>query len=197
MLPISIYPFISKLYLCDLVVKITLHYASEKDLSSVLDVERAMKRILDKDPKECNIYIDRRCASAHKTPEYLMEVCKDKCDVRGVILGKQPAASAAIDANTAEPVVTYLIDGKDNPPKIYSSLNVPSGVACMTAPPWPEAMALALLKIAAVRQSELKKPIRAYQEKNSKEVKDTDELYRGLSFDEVVNASTEKKKQEP
>jgi len=126
-------------------VEIVLHYASESDIPAVIEVERAMEKILGKPPKEYDVKVNRRCASAHKTPDYLAEVLKEPADVRGVILGRQPAAPPAIDANCTEPVITYLTDGKGNPEQVYASLNVPSGVACMTAPPWPESMALALL----------------------------------------------------
>ena len=160
-------------------VKIVIHYASESDLSHVLEVERAMEKILGQRPEECDVYVDRRCASAHKTPDYLLEVLESTkdCDVRGVVLGRQPAAPPAIDANCQEPVITFLTDGKGNPDQIYSSLNVPSGVACMTAPPWHMAMALALLKVAAVKDNALKGYINLYQDKNRDAVKESDIFY--------------------
>jgi len=167
-------------------VKIILHYASEADLPCVLDVERSMKEILGMSPRECDVDVERICASAHKTPYYLMEFCQTKCDVRGVILGRQPAASATIDANTSEPVVTYLVDGKDSPSKIYSSLDVPSGVGCMTAPPWSEAMALALLKIAGVKDSGLKVLIGKYQKKNREKIEATNNKYRCADLKDLL-----------
>lgn len=161
-------------------VGIVLHYASEGDIPHVLEVEKGMAKILGMPPKEYGVKVERRCASAHKTPDYLMQVVACPADVRGVVLGRQPAAPPAIDANDTAPVVTLLTDGQDNPGQVYSSLNVPSGVACMTAPPWPEAEALALLKIAALKDERLKGPIKAYQEKNRSAVMTADETYREL-----------------
>lgn len=169
-----------------------LHYASESDVPHVIAVEEAIEKILGKPPSVFGVYVKRRCASAHKTPDYLLEIikksryshnCKESCDVRGVILGRQPAASAFIDANSTEPVVTYLTDGKDNPGKIYSSLDVPSGVACVTAPPWPEAFALALLKIGNLKEHFSDQPVRdrilEYQRNNRNTIHETDERYAG------------------
>lgn len=167
-------------------VEIVLHYASESDIPAVLEVERAMEKILGKSPKDYGVNLNRRCASAHKTPDYIDEVIGESpADVRGVILGRQPAAPPAIDANCTEPVITYLTDGKGNPEQVYASLNVPSGVACMTAPPWPESMALALLKVASVKEERLKDPIHAFQSNNRKAVLNTDERYKGKSTEEA------------
>lgn len=168
-------------------VNIVLHYASEVDIPAVLEVERAMERILGKPLEEFGVKVDRRCASAHKTPDYICNVLNDSdADVRGVILGRQAAAPPAIDANCIEPVVTYLTDGKDNPGKVYGSLDVPGGVACMTVSPHgPEHMALALLKIAAIKENKLNVPIHEYQLKKRDAVRETDKLYRGLSTTEA------------
>jgi phosphoribosylcarboxyaminoimidazole (NCAIR) mutase len=190
-------------------VKIILHYASESDIPHVIAVEDAIEKILGDPPSAFGIYVKRRCGSAHKTPDYLLNItketrtrysgnCKESCDIRGVILGRQPAASAFIDANSAEPVVTYLTDGKDNPGKIYSSLDVPSGVACVTAPPWPEAMALALLKMATLKEDFKHKIIRdrilRYQQENRNAVQETDKRYAGKKLAEVKKIFEERKK---
>ena len=179
-------------------INIMLHYASESDIPHVIAVEEAIEKILGRPPSLLGVYVKRHCASAHKTPDYLLKItkktrysgnCEESCDVRGVILGRQPAASAFIDANSAEPVVTYLTDGKDNPGKIYSSLDVPSGVACMTAPPWPEAFALALLKIGTLKEYFTHQPVRdrilEYQQNNRKTVQETDKRYAGKNLKNV------------
>jgi len=170
-------------------VNIVLHYASEADMLAVCEVERYMERILGKPPEEFGVKVDRRCASAHKTPDYICNVLNDSdADVRGVILGRQAAAPPAIDANCIEPVVTYLTDGKDNPAKVYGSLDVPSGVSCMTVSPHgPEHMALALLKIAAIKENRLNIPIHDYQIKKRQDVLETDARYKGLSTTEAEN----------
>lgn len=180
-------------------VRIVLHYASEGDVPHVLEVERAMAKILGKDPKEYGLQVDRRCASAHKTPEYLRKIVmetQEDCIVRGVILGRQPALGPALDAMCSEPVVTYLIDGKDNPGQVYSSLNVPSGVGCMTAPPvGPDAMAIALLKITGVHDAIVREDVRKYQDSIAYKVRDADLKFKDLTTkeaSEVLEAAKKK-----
>jgi len=178
-------------------VKIVLHYASEADIPHVLEVEKAMAKIAGGDLKKYEIDVVRRCASAHKTPEYLSKIANEDPGtvvVRGVILGRQPALGPALDAQCDELVITYLTDGKDNPGQVYSSLNVPSGVGCVTAPPWPEATALALLKTAAILNKDLTIKIREYQSKNAEKIRGTDETYKDLTTEELGKILDEKKK---
>jgi len=180
-------------------VKIVLHYASEGDIPHVLEVEKAMAKIAGGDLKRYEIDVVRRCASAHKTPGYLAKIVGEdtgKVVVRGVILGRQPALGPALDAQCDELVITYLTDGKDNPAQVYSSLNVPSGVGCVTAAPWPEAMALSLLKTAAILNKNLTLQIREYQGKNAEKIRGTDEAYKDLTTEEVAKKLEEKKNKE-
>ncbi len=177
-------------------VTIVLHYASEGDIPHVLEVERAMLKIVGGSFETYKIHVDRRCGSAHKTPKYLLEVVRpetESCDIRGVVLGRQPALGPALDATTQEPVITYLTDGKDNPGKVYSSLDVPSGVGCMTAPPvGPEAMALALLKIATLKESRIKDAIRHYQNTNNSRVINADSIFKNLTIEEAAKKHKER-----
>ena len=178
-------------------VKIVLHYASERDIPHVLEVEKAMAKIAGGDLKRYEIDVVRRCASAHKTPEYLSKIVNEdpgKVVVRGVILGRQPALGPALDAQCDELVITYLTDGKDNPAQVYSSLNVPSGVGCVTAAPWPEAMALSLLKTAAILNEHLTHKIREYQAKNANKIRGSDEAYKDLSREESEKLFDERNK---
>ena len=97
---------------------------SERDLEFCREIARYLKTLeLD--------YVFR-VASAHKTPEKVLEILKEYERDKVVFItvaGKSNALSAFVDANTVKPVIacppySEKFGGVD----IYSSLRVPSGV---------------------------------------------------------------------
>lgn len=93
-------------------------------------------------------------ASAHKTPEYLLQLIKDYDSLKKPLVyicvaGRSNALGGFVDAQTAHPVINCpppsdKYAGLD----ILSSLRMPSGVAAMTVLE-PEQAALAAAKILA------------------------------------------------
>jgi len=142
---------------------------SERDLEFCREIARYLKTLeLD--------YVFR-VASAHKTPEKVLEVLKEYERDRVVFItvaGRSNALSAFVDANTVKPVIacppySEKFGGAD----IYSSLRVPSGVGLVVTIE-PESAAIATAKIFAVEDQELAKRVREYQLVKKREIEKAD-----------------------
>jgi 5-(carboxyamino)imidazole ribonucleotide mutase len=133
--------------------------------------------------KALGLDYDFRVASAHKTPEKILEILKayeKEKIVYITVAGKSNALSPFVDAHTAKPVLacppySEKFSGAD----IYSSLRVPSGIGSMVTIE-PEAAAIAAAKILALENQELAKRIREYQQTKKKEIEEADDSVRSL-----------------
>jgi 5-(carboxyamino)imidazole ribonucleotide mutase len=116
-------------------------------------------------------------ASAHKTPEKVLEILGEFEKERVVyitVAGRSNALSAFVDANTVKPVIacppySEKFSGVD----IYSSLRVPSGIGSLVTIE-PEGAAIAVAKIFAVEDKDLAKRVREYQQAKKREVEKAD-----------------------
>lgn len=143
---------------------------SERDLEFCREIAKHLK-VLGLD------YVFR-VASAHKTPEKVLEILKEYERDKVVFItvaGKSNALSAFVDANTVKPVIacppySEKFGGAD----IYSSLRVPSGVGLVVTIE-PEGAAIATAKIFAVEDQELAKRVREYQQSKKKEIEKADD----------------------
>ncbi len=124
-----------------------------------------------------------RAASAHKTPKKVLEILnefeKEKI-VYITVAGRSNALSAFVDANTTKPVIacppySEKFAGAD----IYSSIRAPSGVAPLVTIE-PEAAAIAAAKILAVKDPEMEKRVKEYQQAKKKEIEKADDSVRKL-----------------
>ncbi len=153
--------------------KIVILFGSKSDT----DFAEPIRRVL----KEFGVDFDQRIASAHKTPEEVLEILKGYEKKGGevvyiTIAGRSNALSGMVDANTKYPVIAC-------PPRpekfwsvdIYSSLRMPSGVAPLVVLE-PEAAALAAVKILSLGDKELSKKIAAYQGRIKEKVKADDQV---------------------
>jgi len=117
-----------------------------------------------------------RIASAHKTPEKVLEIVRENDgDVVFItIAGRSNALSGFVDANTTKPVIaTPPISEKFAGMDILSSLNMPSGVSPMVVL-YAENAALAAAKILAVKYREIEARIREYQMQKKREIEEAD-----------------------
>ena len=122
---------------------------------------------------EFGINSEFRVASAHKTPQRVLEIVEEFEDddvVFVTVAGRSNALSGMVDANTTKPVIacppySEKFAGMD----VLSSLRMPSGVAPMVVLE-PENAALAVAKIFALKDDRISKALRSYQEKKKKEV---------------------------
>ena len=144
-------------------------------MGSERDVEFC--REIGKHLKSFGLYYVFRVASAHKTPEKVLEILKEYEKERTVyvtVAGRSNALSAFVDANTVKPVIacppySEKFAGVD----IYSSLRVPSGVGSVVTIE-PETAAIAAAKIFAVEDKALAKRVFDYQQEKKRELEKAD-----------------------
>lgn len=118
---------------------------------------------------------DVRVASAHKTPEYLLELLRgwesqSPAHVYITVAGRSNALSAFVDAQVVSPVIacpppSEAFGGMD----IISSLRMPRGVSPLVILE-PENAALAAVKILAVGYPDLRRRVEKSQEDERRRV---------------------------
>ncbi len=138
------------------------------------------KKIAEK-LKEFGVDVVMRVASAHKTPERVLEIIREfeNEDVVFVtVAGRSNALSGLVDANTTKPVIAspppsdkFFID-------IFSSVRMPSGVSPLFVME-AENVALATVKVLSMKYPSLREKVREYQERKRREIYSADEEVRG------------------
>ena len=154
-------------------MKVVIIMGSKADLEFVRKIADYLK--------EFELEYEMRVASAHKTPEKVLEIIKeyDKA-VFITVAGRSNALSGFVDANTLNPVIACPpYSDKFAGADIFSSLRMPSGVAPMVVTE-PENAALAAAKIIALYDEKVRKKVEEYQIKKKKEIQDADEEVRKL-----------------
>ena len=128
---------------------------------------------------EFGVKYELKVASAHKTPEIVLETIKEyekKHDdlVFITVAGRSNGLSGTVAANTVKPVIacppiednaTYLVD-------IHSSLRMPGGAPAMTVIS-PENAALAAVKILSLSDKKLAKKVEDNIKANKDMIKNT------------------------
>ena len=150
--------------------KVVVLMGSERDLEFCREIAKHLKAF--------GLEYQFRVASAHKTPEKVLEILKEFEQQKIVyitVAGRSNALSAFVDANTAKPVIacppySEKFGGTD----IYSSLRVPSGVGSVVTIE-PEGAAVAAAKILAVEDHALEKKVREYQNAKKREIEKADD----------------------
>ena len=154
-------------------VKAIIIMASERDLEFCREIAKHLKVL--------GVDYEFRVASAHKTPEKVLEILKEfegEKIVYVTVAGRSNALSAFVDANTSKPVIacppySEKFGGAD----IYSSLRVPSGIGSLVTIE-PEGAAIAVAKILAVEDKELEKRVKEYQWGKKKEIEKANETVK-------------------
>jgi len=155
--------------------KVVILMGSEKDLEFSKEIAAYLR--------ELTLDYEFRIASAHKTPEKVLEILKEREKEKIVyitVAGRSNALSAFVDANTTKPVIacppySEKFGGAD----VYSSLRVPSGVGAVVTIE-PEGAAIAAAKIFAVEDQALANRIKQYQTAKKKEIEKADESVKKL-----------------
>lgn len=146
---------------------------------SDLELSRTIGLYLEK----LGVEYEFRVASAHKTPEKVLEILRENEDKRVVyitVAGRSNALSGMVDANTSKPVIACPpYSDKFAGADIFSSLRVPSGIGSVVTIE-PEGAAIAAAKILALEDEQLEERIRAYQLSKRKELEGSDEEVRKL-----------------
>jgi 5-(carboxyamino)imidazole ribonucleotide mutase len=155
--------------------KVVILMGSKADL----DFSREIAKYLN----ALGVEYEFRIASAHKTPEKVLEIIKEYEDEKVVFItvaGRSNALSAFVDANTQKPVIacppySEKFGGAD----IYSSLRVPSGVGSVVTIE-PEGAAIAAAKILALDDRQLSQNILKYQYSKKLEIEEADKAVKHL-----------------
>jgi 5-(carboxyamino)imidazole ribonucleotide mutase len=155
--------------------KVVMLMGSKGDLDFCREIARHLKALA--------IDYEFRVASAHKTPEKVLEILREyekENVVYVTVAGRSNALSGFVDANTAKPVIacppySEKFGGAD----IYSSLRVPSGIGCVVTIE-PEGAAIAAAKVFALEDKDLAKRVRDYQQLKKREIERADESVKKL-----------------
>ena len=155
--------------------KTVIVMGSERDLDFSREIAKYLKIL--------GVQYEFRVASAHKTPEKVLEVIKEFEQEKTIyitVAGRSNALSAFIDGNTSKPVIacppySEKFGGAD----IYSSLRVPSGIGSVVTVE-PEGAAIAAAKILALEDTALAANVKSYQEDKKKELEKANESVKKL-----------------
>ncbi|MGF3522491.1 MAG: AIR carboxylase family protein [Candidatus Bathyarchaeia archaeon] len=149
--------------------KAVIIMGSERDLEFSREIAKNLKAL--------NVDYEFRVASAHKTPEKVLSILKEFADEKVVyvtVAGRSNALSAFVDSNTTKPVIACPpYSDKYGGADIYSSLRVPSGVGTLVTIE-PDGAAIAVAKIFAIENEELKKLVEKYQMAKKEEIEKAD-----------------------
>ncbi len=135
---------------------------------------------------EFDINYQMRIASAHKTPEKVLDIIEEYEDgeirVYITVAGRSNALSGFVDANTNFPVIACPpYSDKFSGADIFSSLRMPSGVGPLVVID-PENAAMAALKILACKNPSLAERVESYRERLRERIEDSDEILRERSL---------------
>jgi 5-(carboxyamino)imidazole ribonucleotide mutase len=155
--------------------KVVILMGSERDFEFCREIARHLKVL--------KLDYEFHVASAHKTPQKVLEILREYEKERVVyitVAGRSNALSAFVDANTTKPVIACPpISEKFGGADIYSSLRVPSGIGSLVTIE-PEGAAIAAAKIFALEDQELAKSIKNYQLAKKEQIEKADESIKRL-----------------
>jgi len=149
---------------------------SERDLDFSREIAKYLKLL--------GVAYEFRVASAHKTPEKVLEILKEFENEKIIyvtVAGRSNALSAFVDGNTAKPVIacppySEKFGGAD----IYSSLRLPSGIGSVVTIE-PEGAAIATAKIFSLLDPEIEVNIKNYQDGKRKEIERSNDSVKNLT----------------
>lgn len=148
---------------------------SERDLDFSREIAKYLKLL--------GVAYEFRVASAHKTPETVLELIKEFETEKVVyitVAGRSNALSGFVDGNSSKPVIacppySETYNGVD----IFSSLRVPSGIGSVVTIE-PEGAAIATAKIFAFDDTVVAQAVKDYQAKKKKELEKANESVKRL-----------------
>jgi 5-(carboxyamino)imidazole ribonucleotide mutase len=148
---------------------------SERDLDFSREIAKYLKIL--------GVTAQFRVASAHKTPEKVLEIIKEfdaEKVVYVTVAGRSNALSAFVDANSSKPVIacppySEAFSGAD----IYSSLRVPSGVGSVVTIS-SEGAAIAVAKILGLDDAAMAQAVKDYQASKRTELEKANESVKKL-----------------
>jgi 5-(carboxyamino)imidazole ribonucleotide mutase len=117
--------------------------------------------------KQFDIEYKVSVASAHRAPEYLMDLIqKSDAEVFIAIAGLSAALPGAIAARTTKPVIGVPVSGKVNLDSILSTLQMPPGIPVATVGlDNGQNAALLAIQMLSLKDPELKKKLERHRDK--------------------------------
>lgn len=153
--------------------KAVIIMGSERDLDFSRDIAKYVKLL--------GVDYEFRVASAHKTPQSVLEILKEFEKEKVVyitVAGRSNALSAFIDGNTTKVVIACPpYSDKFGGADIYSSLRVPSGIGSVVTIE-PEGAAIAAVKILSLQDSTLEANVKVYQDSKKRELEKANETVK-------------------
>jgi 5-(carboxyamino)imidazole ribonucleotide mutase len=157
-------------------VKAVIVMGSERDLDFSREIAKYLKLL--------GVNYEFRVASAHKTPDKVLEIIEEfeaEKVVYITVAGRSNALSAFVDANSSKPVIacppySETFSGAD----ILSSLRVPSGIGSVVTIS-SEGAAIAAAKIFALEDNALAEKVKNYQNSKRKELERANESVKKLT----------------
>jgi len=155
--------------------KAVIVMGSERDLDFSREIAKYLKLL--------GVSYEFRVASAHKTPQNVLDIIKEfegEKVVYVTVAGRSNALSAFVDANSSKPVIacppySETYSGVD----IFSSLRVPSGIGSVVTIE-PEGAAIAVAKILALEDSTMAETVKNYQSSKKKQLEKANESVKKL-----------------
>lgn len=156
--------------------KAVILMGSERDLEFCREIAKTLKTL--------GVAYKFRVASAHKTPQKVLDILKTFETEKVVyitVAGRSNALSGFVDANSSKPVIvcppySEKFGGAD----VYSSLRVPSGIGSVVTIE-PEGAAIVAAKILAIDDSEVEKRVKYFQAEKKKEIEKADETIKNFA----------------
>jgi 5-(carboxyamino)imidazole ribonucleotide mutase len=163
------------LYVVAMKGKAVIIMGSERDLEFCREIAKPLKTL--------TVDYEFRVASAHKTPQKVLEVLSEfeaQKVVYITVAGRSNALSAFVDANTSKPVIacppySEKFGGLD----VFSSLRVPSGIGSLVTIE-AEGAAIAATKILAIEDKQLEKAVKDYQAVKKKDIEKANETIKNM-----------------
>lgn len=148
---------------------------SERDLGFSREIAKYLKLL--------GVSYEFRVASAHKSPEKVLEIIKGfeaEEVIYVTVAGRSNALSAFVDGNSSKPVIACPpYSEKYSGVDIYSSLRVPSGIGSVVTIE-PEGAAIAVAKIFALEDSAVAENVKNYKEAKKEELEKANESVKRL-----------------
>jgi len=155
--------------------KAVILMGSQKDLEFSHEIVKTLQTL--------DVNYEFRIASAHKTPQTVLEILKEFETEKVVyitVAGRSNALSAFVDANSTKPVIACPpYSDKYGGADVYSSLRVPSGIGSVTTIE-PDGAAIAAAKILGLENSELAKEVKCYQAQKRKDIQKANETIKNM-----------------
>jgi len=148
-------------------------------MGSKSDVEIAKKCVSVL--KEFGIDYEVHVASAHRTPQKVVEIANSDADVFICIAGMSAALPGVLASHTLKPVIGVPVSGKINLDSILSMVQMPPGIPVATvALDGGKNAALLAIRILAIKYPEIEVKLKEYMEAMREDVEKDSEDVRSV-----------------